>query len=212
MLDFLRRSKTIRDLNPMIQINKDLMETTRILIVDDNDFSYLPMLRSSGYNVHQNKDVEDIHVAEGYHIIISDVDGVAQKMDPKDQGMAFIRQVGRAYPEKITGVYSGKTFKIQEGLDNIMVFQKDDDLEVWKDKIDELILRARNPINVWRKIAATLINKDIPASEIAEIESDYVYRVLKNKSFDGFPKKRFKIDDSLIKLITNIATRAIAGQ
>lgn len=202
---------TIKDISPIMQINSKIIDSTRILIVDDEPFSYLDSLRNSGYNIHQIMDIQDIHGVQGYHIVISDVDGVAKAIDPEGQGAGFIKQVSKSYPEKITGVYSGKTHKMSRLPDDTMVFQKDDDLETWKEKIDELILMAHNPVTAWKKIAFLLIDKEIPCEDISEIEHDYVRRIVKNKSFDGFPSKRFKIEKNVIDIVVSIAVQALSA-
>lgn len=200
---------TCADLAPLNTLTGSMMNSIKIAIVDDEKFLFLDNLRNSGYNICQLSDVENIDSIAAYDIVISDVNGVGKKLDETGQGLALIRQIRRRYPNKELGIYSGATHKIPENIGGVMVFEKDDSLDAWKEKIDSLIKKMGDPTNVWKKLCHMYIDHGIPSKTIAKIEDDYVYRVLHKKNFESFPSEALHIDKEVVALAAEIVLKIL---
>lgn len=183
------------------QLNRNIVDKCKIAIVDDEPFLHEKELRSSGYRITVLEDVLDIKNIEAYHIIICDVNGVGIKMSPELQGLGLVDQIQKLYPEKSLGIYSGATYRLTERRANVMSFQKDDDVEKWKDKIDSMISDIADPRNVWKRIAHHLVENQIPSETQARLESEFVKSIIKKKSLSSFPKIEVELT-SCIQFIT----------
>jgi hypothetical protein len=82
-------------------------------------------------------------------------------------------------------------------------------LDAWKDKIDSLILKIGDPMNVWKKLCHMYVDHSIPTKNIAKIEDDYVYRVINKKSFDNFPSDSLHIDKEVVALAAEIVLKVL---
>jgi len=168
----------------------DLRQQSQIVIIDDKieEMSHIVRgLRSNGFNIVTRKDVASIKDVASYDIVISDIQGVAQDIDGDEQGYGFIRQVSKNYPLKGVGVYSGISYTLKDGIEGLIVIQKDDSVQTWCDNLDAKLQEIKNPTEVWTWIAKKLVYNRISTRLIAKIEDDYVDRILNKKTMDGFP-------------------------
>lgn len=170
-----------------IEKYRKLLMHTPIAIIDDEGLPKAKMdgLKRHGYKIEEISDIEQIRQLDAYPIVISDVDGVANKIDPENQGLGLIRLVAKHYPFKGLGVYSGKTHSLPILPEDTLVIQKDDEIEKWTEKIDTLIFSVSDPINVWQRFAKKLIDSGISAYDLRKIENEYVKRILKGASPDS---------------------------
>lgn len=170
-----------------IEKYRKLLMHTPIAIIDDEGLPKAKMdgLKRHGYKIEEISDIDQIRQLDAYPIVISDVDGVANKIDPENQGLGLIRLVAKHYPFKGLGVYSGKTHSLPILPEDTLVIQKDDEIEKWTEKIDTLIFSVSDPINVWQRFAKKLIDSGISAYDLRKIENEYVKRILKGASPDS---------------------------
>lgn len=179
----------IYELNADSQLEKyrKLLLQTPIAIIDDEGLPETKTdgLRRHGYKIEEISDIEQIRQLEAYPIVISDVDGVATKLDPENHGLGLIRLLAKNYPFKGLGVYSGKTHSLPILPEDTLIIQKDDELEKWTEKIDTLISSVADPIMVWRRFAKKLIDEGISAYDLEKLEDAYVKSILKGESPDS---------------------------
>lgn len=169
---------------------RELRQKSQIVIIDDQIDTMAEIvdgLRRNAFNVKTRKDVESVQDVEPYDIVISDVQGVATGLDQEEEGYGFIRQVAKNYPLKGIGVYSGISYTLKSPIPGMMVIQKDDGVQTWCDIIDSKLLEIKDPALIWAWMARKMVDGKIPAKTIAKVEDDYVYRVINNKSMEGFP-------------------------
>ncbi|MDE5886067.1 MAG: hypothetical protein K2H46_00595 [Muribaculaceae bacterium] len=179
----------IYELNADSQLEKyrKLLLQTPIAIIDDEGLPEAKTdgLKRHGYKIEEISDVDQIRQLEAYPIVISDVDGVATKLDPENHGLGLIRLLAKNYPFKGLGVYSGKTHSLPILPEDTLIIQKDDELEKWTEKIDTLIFSVSDPIMVWRRFAKKLIDAGISAYDLEKLEDVYVKSILKGDSPDS---------------------------
>lgn len=144
-----------------------------------------------------------------YPVIISDVNGVACKMDPNKQGIALITELSKTYPFKSLAIYSGGVHKIPTLPEGVLVINKDDDLDRWSTKIDTLINNVANPIKVLNNFAIRLMEAGVPTEDLCKIESDFVSRIVNKKSFEGFPKIGSRLSPNIEAVISGLISNGI---
>lgn len=194
---------------PEMQISQ-LRKSASIVIIDDELEKMdriIKGLRNLDFNIRDRKDVLAISDVESFDIVICDIQGVASGLHPDEEGFGFIRQVAKVYPNKGIGVYSGINYTLREGIEGMMVIQKDDNVTAWADQIDAKIKQIKHPAYVWKGIAKNLINHNVPAKILARIEDDYVDRVKNSKSWDGFPD--IELENETLKLMMQSAIRML---
>lgn len=164
------------EVDSQLEKYKKLLMNTPIAIIDDEGLgeSKTEELKRRGYKIEEITDIDQVRQLEAYPIVITDVDGVAIKLDSENHGLGLIRLVAKHYPYKGLGIYSGKTHKLPLLPQDVLIIQKDDDIESWSNKIDELIDSVSNPVIVWRRFAKKLIDNGISASSLAKLENEYV--------------------------------------
>ena len=190
---------------------KEIRERLKIAIIDDEGFSEKKKkgLESRGFVIHTFNNIERPNLLADYPIIISDINGVAKSLDEKEQGIALIRQIVKLYPHKGVGLYSGVPRQIPNLPAPVLVINKDDDSDSWEAKIDELIDQVSDPIEIWKRLSKQLIDSELPSKYLADIESDYVERILKKKSFDSFPNSINKFDANIRNIISGVVSNGI---
>jgi hypothetical protein len=89
---------------------EELKKITRILFVDDEDFSAkLSTIRDAGWSVSQIKDVTNFNSEEikNADVIFMDYNGVGKVLTPSDEGIGLLKSIKKRYPEKFMVFYSG---------------------------------------------------------------------------------------------------------
>lgn len=209
----LRKKYKITDLKiPEIFRNrKALRERFKIVIIDDEEFPSIKKenLENRGFNITTLRDCSQANLLADYPIVISDVNGVAKDLDPEKQGIALITQIVKQYPYKAVGIYSGHPRLIPTLPASVVLINKDDNVDAWEEKIDELIDRISSPKRVWQKLAKILIDNEIPAEQIADIEDDFVHRVLKRKSFIDFPATKYHLETNTLSVLNGVVSNGI---
>lgn len=209
----LKRRFTIANLHdPKAILSKKDRNVVRILIIDDNDFERQDQLRRLGFNIQKYDDIESLETAEAFHIVISDIKGVGSKFGSPQEGAFVLNQLKIKYPMKEFAVYSGSLYntEISSSLQGINIINKDNTTDEWTNAIDSLIRKVTNPKQIWRKIAKTLIENEVPAQIIQKVEHEFVEIVLeKGGDFSGFPSKRCR--DGLSSDVSGILQSLAAG-
>lgn len=206
----LRKRYTISDLvNPKAILTEQDRNAVKVLIVDDEEFTYEDSLRRAGFNIKKYDDIESIEAANAFHIVICDIRGVGKKFKSQQEGAFVLSCLKKRYPMKEFAVYSGSLFNtdLTETLQNIHIIKKDQPSEDWCNDIDTLIRKVTNPKIIWQKIARIMIENEVPTQIISKMEHEYVEVIRDRKGdFSRFPSSRClnKVDTDISGIIHSL--------
>lgn len=148
-----------------------------VLIIDDEEFTYINELRNEKFLITTIKDIEDYSAVAEYPVVICDVKGVGHKFNKEKEGAYIVKELKKRYPFKQFAVYSSvSTYKLEimNDLEGIKRIKKDVDMDMWCSYIDEMIKLASDPIEIWKTIRNFLLSKDVPIKDVMLMESNYV--------------------------------------
>jgi CheY-like chemotaxis protein len=109
MFDFFKRKKSW----PAVQYD-EIQKRTKILVIDDSDFVYLPLFKKDGYNIEKWDDVKDLPKLESgnFDIILLDIQGVGKEQS-KDEGFGILRHLRKVNPAQIIVAYSNADWSLK---------------------------------------------------------------------------------------------------
>lgn len=178
--------KTIEDL-PASAIakmsEKQKIEKTKILIIDDDELKLEKTLRRIGYNVTWKEDIDVLSDVEDYNIIICDYKGVGLKFDSEFEGMNLSRLIKEKYPDKIIYLLSAADFnprvnKYIKFIDELVYKGEEDKIiDYIKDDCNKLF----DPKERWIQYKKYLKSKGIKEKEIFRLEDLYVQSFVRKK-------------------------------
>ena len=203
--NYLKKNcKTINDLgydvtNSVDMNKKELIEKTKILIIDDDELELQETLRGIGFHVTYKKDIDVLSEVEDYPIIICDNKGVGLKFHSKYEGLHLIKLIKEKYPEKIIYLLTAADINAQANdylhYFDEMVYKGDEEKLV--NYIQQDTLKLYNPKDRWNKYKEILRNNGVSELEIINLEDLYV-RSLKTK------KDMLSTNNSFIKINANM--------
>lgn len=183
-----------------------------ILIIDDEEFVYIDVIRNHGYNPKHVTGIEDIYFVKAYEVILCDIKGVGKTFGSSFEGAHIINEIRKTYPHKIIIGYTGQQFdadynKFFSMCDSMV--KKDIDSDEWIEKLDDAILKSIDPISQWKKIHMTLCDRNVPTKVISEIEHNFV-KSKKNKR-EKFPSNKVMsmVNDHIKTILLNLSSSAI---
>lgn len=187
--------KKISDLNGEVMLKDssftELKKRTEILIIDDEEFSYLDALKRHEYNITQKNDLTDLRDVEAYKIILCDIRGVGKFLESEFDGAYLIKQLREKYPAKTIIAYTANEYnaRFQQYINyaDDVVAKGSYDLEDWTSLLDRLLKESSDPVKIWEKTRKMLLDAGVSTVDIAKYESDYVTAINKRK-FDSFKK------------------------
>lgn len=166
---------------------RELRAKVSIAVVDDEQFQPLSNLTNHGFQLKHFPDVSDLSVLESYQIILCDLQGVGTFLNPNDQGAHLIRELKTNYAEKYVLSYTGGASNTNltrlgnQYADSYV--KKDADIATWQEKLDAAIFEVTDPVVVWKKFRARLIEKyDLNLLDVIQFENAYVQSCLENSS------------------------------
>lgn len=167
----------------------DRRRSLSVCVIDDQPFSPLQNLRNNHFQISEVADPKDIRTLEPYAIILCDLQGVGTALNPQRQGAHLIAEIKSNYPDKIVIGYTGaiaSSIIYKDANQNAdYMIKKDAPIEDWISTLDGAIDQLRNPIIVWKKFRARLIEKDVPLYKIAELEDTFVKTYSKGSDTTG---------------------------
>lgn len=194
MFFYFGKPKNISDLNSLqFKMEKVERRNIPILIIDDNEFEYLEILRNHGFSLTHSKDIDSIESVKAYEIILCDIKGVGKKFGSKYEGAHIIAEIRKKYPFKILIAYSALShnpsynsyFKLADDM-----MKKDSDSDEWIELLDYSIKKVTDVVMKWEKIRNYMIKKNISLFTITRLEDEYVTKLLKNGKVEGFPSDK----------------------
>lgn len=168
---------------PEYQIWRTLSDRERrakiiVGVIDDSPFQYKQNLENTGYRVSFLGDPQSINVVQDSHIVLCDLQGVGLSLDPRKQGAFFIDEIRRNYPEKYVIAYTGGGLNLNISRDALRsadsFLRKDANIEEWRDKLDEMIVKLLDPAQVWQRQRLALVNKGVDTLSILQLEDAFV--------------------------------------
>lgn len=138
-----RRQNYQAALNLVYDKNIHTLRTkVKVLIVDDETFEIVDLLRTWKYDVYYKKDITYAIEAEAFDIIIIDIAGIASALKSSMGGFAIAEEIKKRYPWKQVWCYSGNLLKeeIASRISRIDGYiGKDTDIDKWNEKLDNII-------------------------------------------------------------------------
>lgn len=178
--------KTIDDLpaNSLMNMSdKDKIEKTKILIIDDDELELEKTLRRIGYNVTWKQDIDVLNDVEDYPIIICDYKGVGRNFKSEFEGLNLSKLIKEKYPEKILYLLSAASFNPKANscikyLDEFVLKGEEDKIiEYIKEDSDKLFDSKEK----WIRYKEILKSKGIKEKDIFRLEDLYVRSCIENK-------------------------------
>lgn len=109
----------------------EIRKRARLLVIDDQDFYYLPLFQKDGYSIEKWDDVKDLTKLEigFYDIILLDIQGVGKELS-QDQGFGILKYLRKSSPAQIIVAYSNADWSVKyqeffEMADAVLYKQKD---------------------------------------------------------------------------------------
>lgn len=167
-----------------------LRERVRILLVDDEEYEIIDVLKTRGYDIYYKSDINYLIETEPFDIILLDIKGIAKKFGSPKQGFGFAINVKEKYPQKIVISFSGTSdVRINEELHKIDGFiMKDTDVDTWCSRLDQYIKNYCDPKNQWNAISNKLKKDGVSEDILNELEDEFI-NSFENNSFDKFSNK-----------------------
>lgn len=122
---------------------EEIRKRARLLVIDDQEFYYMPLFQSDGYNIEKWDDIEDLtKLEEGYYdIILLDIQGVGRKYT-SDQGFGILKHLKKGNPVQMIVAYSNAdwSLKYQEFFEMADAkLHKQRDYIDFKETVDQLL-------------------------------------------------------------------------
>jgi CheY-like chemotaxis protein len=91
----------------------EIVHRARILVVDDDDFAYMPLFARDGYTIQKWSDVSDLGALEtgGFDLILLDLKGVGLK-ESSDEGFGILKHIRETSPAQIVIAYSNSDLSL----------------------------------------------------------------------------------------------------
>lgn len=216
----INKKYSLKDLRDYIskmqnEMHRNLHKTCRILIIDDdlaeekNNYvfeSQLKYLKNQlGLDITTKADLHNMRDAEGYDIIVCDIDGVGLKLGGNN-GIWLLNEINKEYPDKILVLYSNYNQEIRK-LNRI----KNSAFDIWDkselidnhikngqdgfaDKIKTTMNYFADPSRRWQQLRNKMLSTEISIHEVAMLESYFVKSIIKNDK-NIFDKMLSKYDN-----------------
>ncbi len=211
MFIFWGRPNSISDLQSAVKpFESSMRSMVNIAIIDDEDFPYLDLLQTHDFHIRKIPDVSDIKALNTYDIIFCDVRGVGRELSKKFEGAYLIKEIRKAYPNKVVYAYTGQSYdasfsKYFDYADQVI--KKDISSEEWVETLDRAVEIALNPVIQWRRLRKRLLRDNVELKAIVYLEDEFVQSFLAKAN--KFPSKRslsFLNDDARSVLQSFVAS------
>lgn len=200
--DFILKDKSLTTLKKL----------TEILVIDDNDFSFLDALKNYEFNIKQKKDLTHLSDAEVFDIILCDIRGVGTFLSSQYEGANLIKELKTKYPTKTIIAYTAEPYnasfqKFLDYADGIM--PKGTSLEDWVALLEKTLRDCADPVVQWDKTRKLLLAANVATTEVAKYESHYV-KAVKNENFESLKKLYDKSKKQGADIMLDLTTSLIA--
>jgi DNA-binding NarL/FixJ family response regulator len=133
----------------------NLKKLTSILVVDDNEFSYLNALKKYEFNIVQKDDLNMLTDAEAFDVILCDIRGVGKFLESPYDGANLIKELKLKYPSKIIIAYTANDYdaRFQEYLNyaDKLIPKGTFSIEDWVSLLTQVLKESVDPVQQWKK-------------------------------------------------------------
>lgn len=212
--------KTISELNGETILQEisvaDLKMTTKILVIDDQEFDYFKDLQKYDFNIRWKEDLTELSDAAEYDIILCDIRSVGNFLKSKYDGANLIKQLRVKYPNKIIVAYTAEPYEADfepflEAATHIIA-KGTYTIEAWVSLLEKYVKELADPVEQWKKTRKTLLEAGVSTIEIAKYESSYV-KAVKRKEYESLKKLYSSKKDAgskiMLELILTIISKSI---
>lgn len=203
--------KSINELNSKCVLESislsELRKMTEILVIDDDEFTYLQRLRNHGYQIKYKNDVDDLKDVVPYDCILCDVRGVGKFLGSNYDGAYLVQQIRHNFPSKIVIAYTAESYdtSFQKYLSFAdAIIDKGSEIERWTTTLDQKIKDAVDPIKQWQRIRTVLFEANVTTIEVARLESKYV-KAVQNGSFRSFSELSKNKNNSIGRILGQLS-------
>lgn len=191
-------------------LSKLKREDVKMVLIDDEVFPYLDLLKQHKFNIDTLNDVTSLTTLEAYDVILCDLNGVGKKFSEKFQGAYLVKEIYKRYPFKIIISYTGISFdaRYNEYLKYAdFSVKKDVESEVWVEKLDMAIDMLSNIEKRWERVRDYLLANNVAVYDVMLLEDNFVKSV-EDRQKDKFPSNRLakRLDSDLKNVITSFAS------
>ena len=189
-----------------------LKKLTEILVIDDNDFTYLEALQRYEFNIKQKKDLTHLSDAEVFDVILCDIRGVGTFLSSPYEGANLIKELKTKYPAKTIIAYTAEPYnasfqKFLNYADGIM--PKGTSLEDWVALLEKTLRDCADPVVQWDKTRKLLLHANVDTIAVAKYESQYV-KAVKEGNFDSLKKLYGKSKKQGANIMLELTTSLLA--
>jgi DNA-binding NarL/FixJ family response regulator len=180
---------------------EELLQRSRILVIDDEEPELLADIRQSGFAVDYQPDITNINLSEidkpKYDLIILDFGDVGSAFG-SDQGLSLLKHIKRvnptahviAYTSKSLGSEHAEFYRLADG-----VLRKDAGIAESMEKIEEALSEARSIQNTWKGLLRAAGVE--PGSKEDEAWQDLFVKGLSK------PKKMHNLKDQIARTVSS---------
>lgn len=176
----------------------DLLQRSRILIIDDERPDLIDDLRQAGFAVDYETDITNANMGKieriKYDLIILDFANVGKAFGD-DEGLSLLKHIKRvnptaiifAYTSKMLGAQHADFFRLADG-----VLSKDAGIHESTERIEDGLQRARSVQNLWKGILS-VANVQPGSSEDLALQDLYVRGLTNKGKRDSLTSKVMKV-------------------
>ena len=194
----------------------ELKKMVEILVIDDNEFTFLQALQKYEFNIKQKNDLTLLSDAEAFGIILCDIRGVGKFLESKYDGANLIKELKVKYPNKIIVAYTANDYDAEFqryiSFADEVVPKGSYEIENWVALLEKLLRESADPIKQWERTRKALFDAGVSTVDVAKYESQYV-KAIKNGSFDSFKKlygsKKTSGSNIMIDLLSSTIAKVI---
>lgn len=192
-------------------------EDVRMVVVDDEDFPYLDILKLHKFNIDTLNDITSLATLEAYDVVLCDLNGVGKSFSEQYQGAYLVKEIYKRYPFKIIISYTGISFdaRYNEYLKYAdFSIKKDIESEKWVEKLDMSIELLSNIEKRWTKMRDFLLNNNVSLYNVMLLEDNLV-KYIESGSKEEFPATKLlnsiggDLKDVLISFAGSAAVRLL---
>jgi len=210
--------KQISELHtPNCVLNRLRRENVKMVLVDDEDFSYLDLLRQHKFCIDTLNDVTSLTMLEAYDVILCDLNGVGKCFNKEYQGAYLVKEIYKRYPFKIIISYTGISFdaRYNEYLKYAdFSVKKDVASEVWVEKLDLAIDMLSDIEKRWNRVRDYLLDNGVSLYDVMLLEDNLVNSIERGDK-NSFPSRKLidnigkDLKDILISFASSAAVRLL---
>ena len=210
--------KKISELHtPNRAMNKLKREDVKMVLIDDEQFPYLDLLKQHKFNIDTLNDVTSLTTLEAYDVILCDLNGVGTKFSEKFQGAYLVKEIYKRYPFKIIISYTGISFdaRYNEYLKYAdFSVKKDVESEVWVEKLDMAIDMLSNIEKRWERVRNFLLDNNVSLYDTMLLEDNLVNSVEEGQK-NTFPSRKLMrslssdLKDVIISFASSVAVKLL---